>query len=142
MKEKLLSFFEPREEVLFAFLFGSTVKGRTTPLSDMDIAVFVDPARIREGDYRYGYHAFLASLLMSHLKTNKVDLVILNEAPPVLKQKILSQGIEIFCRTPEVKGKFVLSSLRQYLDTMVLRQIQSFYLNRRLKELGPHPPHG
>ncbi len=142
MKTKLRSFFEERKEVLFAYLFGSTAKGSPNALSDIDIAVFVNPSEFQDQNYRYGYQASLASHLMSFLKTNQIDLVILNEAPALLKQKIFSRGIEIFCRDRKVEKEFRMNSLREYLDTVVLRQIQATYLNRRLKELGPHPHHG
>ena len=38
-------YLKTREDVLFAYLFGSLSKGMPSPLSDVDIAVF-----LREGD--------------------------------------------------------------------------------------------
>ena len=34
-------YIRSREDVVFAYLFGSTATGEATPLSDVDIAVYV-----------------------------------------------------------------------------------------------------
>jgi len=41
--EKLRDYFEKRDEILMAFLFGSWAKGQEGVESDMDIAVYFKP---------------------------------------------------------------------------------------------------
>jgi predicted nucleotidyltransferase len=41
-REALGEYFASREDVLFAYLFGSHARGRTHALSDVDVAVFLD----------------------------------------------------------------------------------------------------
>lgn len=85
-----------RLEVLDAYLFGSTVTGGAQPHSDIDVAVYVDESRL--DDSGYGYQAELTSVLMSALGTNRLDVVILNKAPPLLYHRVLRDGMRVFAR--------------------------------------------
>jgi len=78
---------ERREGVPEAYLFGSQITGRAQPHSDIDVAVCVDGRRASHGGYRY--QAELATVLMSGLGVNEVDVVVLNHAPPVLYHRVL-----------------------------------------------------
>lgn len=142
LQKRLLPFFEQCPEVAFAVIFGSVATNRVTPLSDLDIAVFIDRLKICESAYPYGYHANLLSRLMSLLKTNELDIVILNDAPPVLKHRILTQGKTVFCRAPSIQRKIFIQALHRYQDTARLRRIQQIYFQRDLKNLGDAKPHG
>lgn len=46
--ERLRCAFEGREEIIFAYVFGSTARGRTHTRSDVDVAVYVEPAALEE----------------------------------------------------------------------------------------------
>jgi len=105
LKRELALFFEGRPEVISAYLFGSMAENRTTPMSDTDIAVLIDDALISKEDFPYGYDAHLTGRLMGVLRNNKIDLVVLNEASPVLRYRILSRGGESFVETPSSKDR-------------------------------------
>lgn len=83
-------------EVQEAYLFGSCARGARQPHSDVDVAVFVDEAVIEASDF--GYRADLTTALMSGLGTNQVDVVVLNDAPPLLYHRVLRDGIRVFSR--------------------------------------------
>jgi len=87
---------QARAEVLEAYLFGSHATRRAQLHSDIDIAVFVDHRLA--GDTAYGYAAELAAHLMGSLRTNEIDVVVLNRAPPVLYHRILRDGRRILAR--------------------------------------------
>ena len=142
VKQKLASFFARREEVAFAYLFGSCARERVTSLSDIDVAVFVIEKLIRESRYPYGYASHLTSELMSALQTNRVDLVILNEAPPALKYNIFTHGTPIFCRDRELERQVYVNAFHHYQDTAPLRQTQHHYFVRYLRNLGAPASHG
>ena len=93
---RLARALEPRREVLEAYLFGSRATGRAQPHSDIDVAVFVDAPRAAEGGY--GYAAELTAHLMAALGSNKIDVVVLNGAPPVLYHRVLRDGRRILAR--------------------------------------------
>jgi len=96
MADLLRELLEPRPEVLDAYLFGSTARARQQQRSDVDIAVYVDEGRCEEDGF--GYHAELTTALMSGLRTNAVDVVILNRAPPLLYHRVLRDGIRVLSR--------------------------------------------
>lgn len=41
--QKLSTALEPESDIAFAYLFGSVAKGRSGPLSDVDVAVYFHP---------------------------------------------------------------------------------------------------
>lgn len=142
LKRKLADFFAGCPEVGFAYLFGSRMQNRDNSLSDLDLAVWIDKQKIREADFPYGYTASLTSRLMSLAQDNRIDLVVLNEAAPPLKYGILTQGVLIFCRNPELERNFFIRSFHQYQDTLPLRRIQQFYMTRYLRNLGDSAVYG
>lgn len=69
--------------VVFGYLFGSYARGNPTPLSDVDIALYLDEvAEIGAAKLD------LIGTITKALNTDEVDLVILNEAPLSLAGRI------------------------------------------------------
>jgi predicted nucleotidyltransferase len=85
-----------RHEILEAYLFGSCARGEGRAHSDVDVAVYVDAGRMAGSGY--GYEATLATELMRALATNRVDVVVLNRAPPLLYHRVLRDGIRVLSR--------------------------------------------
>ena len=81
-----------RYPVIAAYLFGSQASGTTTPLSDVDIAVILEAGVPSPGDAQ----AMLISDLMLALGRSDIDVVILNAAPPVLKERAIFRGRVIY----------------------------------------------
>lgn len=80
-----------------AFLFGSQAKGMTHFSSDWDIGVYFKPKRYLELETKEEYpneHKIWGDLI-NILKTNDVDLVVLNRARPSLVYEVLREGIEL-----------------------------------------------
>ena len=92
----LTAALQPRAEVLAAYLFGSKATGAARAHSDVDVAVFL--ADRRPAGSAFGYAADLAAVLMAVLGTNRVDVVVLNDAPPLLYHRILRDGQRILSR--------------------------------------------
>lgn len=93
---RLKACLEPRPEILEAYLFGSTATGTAQAHSDIDVAVYV--AEARPAASTFGYAADLAATLMSALGVPCVDVVLLNDAPPLLYHRVLRDGARIFSR--------------------------------------------
>lgn len=70
---RVLSRFSPR--VLFAYVFGSGATTAAGPLSDLDIAVYLDKA---PGDIALDHKLSLYAQLSRVTKRNDIDVVILN----------------------------------------------------------------
>jgi uncharacterized protein len=86
----------PLAEVQAAVLFGSHAKGRARADSDLDIAVLLDlelaPSDASERARR------LIGALSQVLAADRVDLVVLNDAPPALSFQVLKHGSVAFER--------------------------------------------
>ena len=85
-----------RHEILEAYLFGSVARGEARARSDVDVAVYVDAATVR--DDGFGYEATLSGELASALGTDRVDVVRLDLAPPLLYHRVLRDGIRLLSR--------------------------------------------
>lgn len=85
-----------RPEILEAYLFGSLARGGVQPHSDVDVAVYVDPDRL--GDSNWAYVAELTAELIGALAQNDVDVVVLNQAPPLLYHRVLRDGERLLTR--------------------------------------------
>jgi hypothetical protein len=117
-----------RPEIQAAYIFGSVARGRARPDSDIDIAVLVG-RRIPEAR-ALSYRLKLTNELGVALGRNDVQLVVLNQAPPLLAQRVLSQGTLVFERSRAARVRFQVQTASRYAD---LVPTMEFYI-RRLKK--------
>jgi predicted nucleotidyltransferase len=117
---RLIPLFE-REGVQLAFLFGSLGQGQ--PGHDVDLAILTrgEPAfRLREA-------------ITECLGTERLDLVDLGHASPVLRFEILRTGQLLYAADQEVNERFEMATLQVYRDTARLRRRQRAYLRERME---------
>lgn len=136
VKKSLSDFFQHRDEVLLAYLFGSVAEDKQNKLSDLDIAVVIEAKKLDKLDEQqpYGYQASIGADLMGLLRTNDVDLVILNRATPLLAHEVVKYGEVVFSRNEETRVEFEIRTQHRYLDTKHLREIQDSYFKERVKK--------
>ena len=103
-----------RQEVLDAYVFGSRARGRARPDSDVDVAVYVDEARARDGVW--GYRAELSTALMTALGAVDVDVVVLNRAPILLYHRVLRDGVRVLSRDLRATTTRAGQALSRYFD--------------------------
>ena len=84
--KRVVGFLSKQKHVKLAYLFGSVAKGNEGKLSDVDLAVFIDES-LSKSD-RLNLELKLMSEMTSILKTDKVDLTVINNAPLLLKYNI------------------------------------------------------
>src|SRR5438876_672521 len=94
-----------RPEIQAAYVFGSVASGRARADSDVDVAVLLD-RRVRPGRI-LKYRLKLMADLGTALHRSDVDVVILNEASPVLAHRVLSQGTLVFERSASARVRFI-----------------------------------
>jgi predicted nucleotidyltransferase len=112
---KLAAVLEARGEILEAYLFGSTASGRAQAHSDVDVAVYLlDDARPVTS--AFGYVADLSTALIRALATNRVDVVVLNAAPPLLYHRVLRDGVRVFSRDLRATTTREGRALSRYCD--------------------------
>jgi len=108
-KAQIKTVLTQKDSVVFAYLFGSAVTGFLTPMSDLDIAVYVS------SDYTTERLNLIGSLLTA-LKTDFIDLVILNIAPLPLRARIIQNKEVVIDKKPFIRYSFESLTLRQYYD--------------------------
>lgn len=111
---RLAGALSPREEILEAYLFGSRARGQARRDSDVDVAVYVDQARVRAS--KWGYEADLTTDLMVALGTNDVDVVVLNRASILLYHRVLRDGVRILSRDLRATTTRAGQALSRYFD--------------------------
>jgi len=100
--------------IVSAYLFGSQAKGKLGPLSDVDIAIQLDASVLSHQRFQFKLH-FLDKLT-KRLKTDHVDLVLLEEAPLLLAHRILRDGQLLYCRNQKSRIRNEFRLLTNYLD--------------------------
>jgi uncharacterized protein len=102
------------ENVTFAYLFGSLASGRVTPLSDVDIAVYL-------GDVskRAEHKLALFDKLTDALGSSELDLVILNTAPTSIAGRVLQNKQILVDKEPFRRHAYESLTLREFFDFRV-----------------------
>jgi len=100
--------------VIFAYLFGGLAKGRITPISDIDIAVYLKD--IKDEIDVFNIKLELLTSLSEVLNTEEIDIVILNNTPLPLKAKIIQNKKVLVDKDPNLRYSFESLTLREYFD--------------------------
>ncbi|MCX7781656.1 MAG: nucleotidyltransferase domain-containing protein [Negativicutes bacterium] len=110
---KLMDFFATKEEVLFAWLFGSYASGRNNRHSDVDIAIYVkETGLLLDLDWYLSVKADLMALTK-----REVDLILLNTAKPLVKHVANRKKVVLLSRAPLFEAEYSLRVLKEYNDT-------------------------
>jgi predicted nucleotidyltransferase len=89
-----------------AYLFGSVPEGRAHRESDVDVGVLLEWASHPTRAERFEAGIRLAGRLQAAVG-RPVDLVVLNDAPPLLGRHVVTRGRRILCRDPEADHAYV-----------------------------------
>ena len=127
MAERLADLGQVEPAVELVVLFGSTAKGRVRPRSDVDIAV--------RGDGPADLDA-LYLILARRVGTDRLDLVDLRRAGPLLAFEVARHGRLLFERAPGAFRGFQALASRRYCDTAKLRRAQERAIRVFLERQG------
>ena len=116
IKTILKEYFQKHPEIEVAYVFGSVAQEKDNVLSDIDIGIIIDKGQINEQSYRYGYKAEILTDLIKLLKTNNIDLVILNDANTLLKHRVLYFGKVIYSKNEKNRIQFQVNTINKYAD--------------------------
>jgi uncharacterized protein len=113
--KSLKMFFGETQEILLFFIFGSFAGKRMRPSSDVDIGILfkIAPDIDRINDL---------TEKLSSLLQREVDLVVLNQASPVLKMQILKHGILFYASDKKYFHHFFTDTINQYDDLKRIRK--------------------
>lgn len=102
-----------RKEVVVAYLFGSLVKKEISPLSDIDLAVYLDERipRNRQNEV----HMTLLNELITILGDD-IDLILMNSADLLMNFNIIKEGEIIYQRSETEKVMIESEIMDRYMD--------------------------
>jgi predicted nucleotidyltransferase len=112
-------------------VFGSRARGAPRPDSDLDVGVLPSTADPRE---RRRLQAGLASALADLAPDGRVDVIFMDEAPDLLRQRILETGRMLVCRDPVAWQDFRVRTMREYGDREWVRRLMRSAQRRRLEQ--------
>jgi predicted nucleotidyltransferase len=126
--QELIAYLEAQPAVLAAVVFGSAAVGRLRPDSDLDLAVLFAEGRVPD--------AFAALELRAALEQRlcrDVDLIILNQASPILAFQVAKNGRLITCKDPHAYQLYAMRLISEYADfKRIRRPIEEAIINRRI----------
>jgi predicted nucleotidyltransferase len=128
--EKIIRYFSDQCDVSTVYLFGSVVKERTTPNSDVDIAVlFVRGLSLLR---RFERKLEIANDLEDTLKT-KVDIVDLENADLYFIHQVMLNKEIVLDRDIDRRVSFEVEKRRKYFDK---KHFYDLYHSQALRRLG------
>lgn len=137
-KEQLLpllkEFFRAEECVELAYLFGSVAEGKAGALSDIDIGVYLSGTLTKAERDRKRIE--LIGKLMALIKSDRVDLQVINDTSPVLSFEIIRPNVLIFERDSDLKVDVEQRIMSVYLDWKYYEDRLNQNLLKRIMEKG------
>ena len=124
-------------DVQLAYLFGSRASGAARPESDFDIGILLHETSARAE--RGSTIRRLAGRLGREVSSALLDIVILNDAPALLRHRILRDGVVLYEQTPEVRVRFAIRTIREYQDGCIRRDE---FTRRRIERIRTGHDHG
>ncbi len=129
----LLEYLAAQPDVVAAYIFGSVAEGRAHPRSDVDIAVLLTADLDAEARFdrrlRLGWEV---ESIIGH----PTDLVVLNDAPPLLQHQVLKHGRLIFERDRAARVEFEVRAGKIYADLKPMYDFFRRALFREIREVG------
>ena len=108
-------------------LFGSRATGKTHVRSDFDIAYLSKmPLDLMD-------EARLICDLMPVFRADKVDLVNLKKAPPLLRKQIFDRHLVLFCADKAQYFAYQMYALRGYTEAKPLFELRSLSIKKFLQ---------
>ncbi|MDI6803868.1 MAG: nucleotidyltransferase domain-containing protein [Bacteroidota bacterium] len=130
--DSIKNYLYPKSEIDFAYIFGSYLQ--TDYYHDIDIAVY-----IKNGfDYKnlnlypFGYASLLSGELSKIIKTDKIDVVIMNDAGLLILHRIMNKGFLLFDRDTFSRIYFENQTRKEYIDAGHLRKIKDIYIKAKI----------
>lgn len=131
---RLAEFFKSREYVELAYLFGSTAEENRSPLSDIDIGIYLS-SKPTKGE-RIEKRLELTAELAGFLKTESVDLVVMNDSSAVINFEIIKSNIPVFIRDEDFKIDVEQKVMSLYLDRKYHENLLNRAFLERIEEKG------
>ena len=122
-KKAIVEILSKKSDILFAYLFGSKVKGYANERSDWDIAVYFREPITQNSRWP----EFELEAELSKVCAGAVQVIALNKPlTPVFGFEIIKYGVLLLDKTPNIRMDFENRMLRSYHDWQ-------YFLNRQME---------
>lgn len=135
ISDSLQDFGRKRPEVVAIYLFGSQASAQAGPLSDLDIAVLLDESRVMSKRHLMPHLRFIGEV-MHACRAFDVDVVLLNEATPLLAYEVIRGGHLLYEGSHDKRVGFEARTVQHYLDLVPFYRVSRSYLKRQLLKTG------
>jgi predicted nucleotidyltransferase len=115
----LIEQIEKDPDIMALYAFGSLATGDFKPLSDLDFGILVSGKLDKQK--RFDKHIELIGKFNEVLKTDEVDLVMMNDAPMRFAYNIIKSGKLIHCGDSTELTDFIEKTVKLYLDFRFFR---------------------
>ena len=131
---QIKKYFSQQPDIAAVYLYGSEVSGRSAKVEkkrDIDFAVLFNQKR---KSFKRQFQ--IASQLQNFIIGREVDCreIDLYASSPVYLMNVLQKGKLLYSANENKRVAFEVKVMREYEDTQRLRNLQYFYLKKRLKE--------
>lgn len=133
LQVKLLSDHLSRYPIIFAYIFGSHAKGKSTLLSDIDIAIFINKTITKSE--RFDIRLRLTNEL-SALVGKRADLIVMNDIPIQLAYEVIKHGRLILCKDRDMMINTETIILSKYLDRRYYDKRRAELILEQIKRRG------
>lgn len=123
LKQAIADVCEASQNVRMAYLHGSHALGTEDRESDIDIAVLTDEKLSKEERFALQLDLMGKMADALHVPLERIDLIILQDCPPLLKYNVIRKGSCAFERDRSERVLFELHVEQEYDD-------ESYYLDQ------------
>ena len=121
-----------------AYLFGSRARGSERPNSDFDIAVLMADAAVRDAGGVNRSIRRLGARLADPVPAERLHIVLLNGAPPLLRHRVLRDGLLLCERDANERLRFSIRTIREHQDMEPRRREMRRLSHARQREGRTH----
>jgi len=132
IQNKITEYLRERDEVIFAYIFGSFVAKEY--YHDIDVAVYLSD-NFDKNDLKkfpYGYESGMISQLNILVRKN-IDFIVMNNAELYIQKKIINEGVLLFSKNERKRINYENYIRKMYIDTAHFRKIRRYYLTEKIK---------
>ena len=129
-RKKLTALLQSNPNITAAILFGSEANGKATQGSDIDIALLYETTHIPKP-----LDVLQLREELSDQMRQDVDIVLLNDASPIIAMQAIKNGIPLLIRDHKAYNLFEIKLATDYADVKKMREpFEKTILDRKLHD--------
>jgi uncharacterized protein len=130
--QQLCAALQPDNAIVAVYLFGSCARGTATGVSDVDIAILFHSS-IDESQF-FDLRLDLIARIMAVLRTETLDVVVLNQVPLHLAHEVIAHGYLLLDKDPRQRIAFEADRIGRFLDFKPFLAVQVFAVKEHLSK--------